>query len=232
MESQKKRGLFIVFEGLDRVGKSSQVNLLKDSLSSYLNTTVHLQRFPDRTTHTGKELNELLNNNKKIGAKATHLLFSFNRWEKMEDLKDKIMNQGACVIVDRYAFSGVVYSIANGVDKDYCLYPDKGLLRPDVVIQLDMNLEVLNKREGYGNEIYEKDEFQAKVKQNYNYFSDKIYWKKLDADKPKDELHNEIMLLIKDLIDKFESGNSETCSQQLNGYPQTIYEDLFMSEDV
>jgi dTMP kinase len=44
--------------------------------------------------------------------KASHLLFSFNRWENREKILENLMN-GYNVIVDRYAFSGVVYSVAN-----------------------------------------------------------------------------------------------------------------------
>lgn len=229
--NKTKRGLFIVLEGLDRVGKSSQVSMLRDSSILNSHSPVYLQRFPDRTTHTGKELNEMLSNNKKIGAKATHLLFSFNRWEKMEDLKKKLLDEGASVIADRYAFSGVVYSLANGVDKEYCLHPDRGLIRPDLVIQLDMELEDLRKREGYGNEIYENDDFQAKVKENYKCFANKIYWRKLDSNKSKETLHVEIAGVVKQLIESYEI-NGETGNLKLNGYPRAICEDLFMSNDI
>ena len=44
--------------------------------------------------------------------RATHLLFSINRWEKREEMLNMLLS-GQHVIVDRYAFSGVVYSIAN-----------------------------------------------------------------------------------------------------------------------
>jgi dTMP kinase len=43
---------------------------------------------------------------------ASHLLFSFNRWEKREQLLS-LLERGVNVIVDRYAYSGVVYSVCN-----------------------------------------------------------------------------------------------------------------------
>ncbi len=224
-----KRGLLIVFEGLDRVGKSSQVQLLQSSLEQTFNKTVYYQRFPDRSTASGLELNSLLTNQKDLNIKASHLLFSFNRWEKMEDMKNKLM-KGHCVIVDRYAFSGVAYSIACKCDEKYALVPDQGLLRPDLVIQLDMPVDELKKRTGFGEERYEKEELQKKVQENYKLFHKKIYWRLINANQDKQKVHEDIVEVVKTLIalyDKEEKGDNEN-----NSYPVDIKEDLFMSEDV
>jgi thymidylate kinase len=66
----------------------------------------------DRTTNIGKQINDLLKNLKSMNVRASHLLFSMNRWEKREDILNNL-NNGINMIVDRYAFSGVVYSVAN-----------------------------------------------------------------------------------------------------------------------
>jgi dTMP kinase len=44
-----------------------------------------------------------------------HLLFSANRWEESELIVDTL-NQGINIICDRYAYSGVAYSNAKGLD--------------------------------------------------------------------------------------------------------------------
>ena len=72
-----KRGCLIVFEGGDRSGKSTQVQRLVDSLSMCV-----MQRFPDRTTHTGQIINSYLQGD-PMNDQAMHLLFSANRWESM-----------------------------------------------------------------------------------------------------------------------------------------------------
>jgi thymidylate kinase len=62
----------------------------------------------------------------------------------------------------RYAFSGVAFSAAKeGLSIDWCKQPDRGLPRPDVVYFLNVSQEEANKRAGFGEELYEKAEFQV-----------------------------------------------------------------------
>ena len=46
-----------------------------------------------------------------MGNEAVHLLFSMNRWEMKQQLTD-LLASGTNVVCDRYAYSGVAYSVA------------------------------------------------------------------------------------------------------------------------
>lgn len=73
---------------------------------------------------------------------------------------------GTTLVVDRYAFSGVAYSAAKGVpgmDVEWCRNPDIGLPAPDLVVYLRVSNVVAAARAGFGEERYEKAEFQDKV---------------------------------------------------------------------
>lgn len=88
-----------------------------------------------------------------------HLIFSINRWELKDQIVDNL-NKNVHLILDRYSYSGIAYSNAKGIDYDWCLSPEKGLPKPDLVIYLKANnICDLEKREGYGDEVYEKVEF-------------------------------------------------------------------------
>ena len=90
---------------------------------------------------------------------AVHLLFSVNRWEmKAEILKD--LEAGITLICDRYAFSGVAYSAAKGLDFEWCKNIDKGLIQPDITFYIDIDPVKAQERSGYGQERYERCEFQ------------------------------------------------------------------------
>ncbi|CAI2174268.1 12415_t:CDS:2 [Funneliformis geosporum] len=202
-----KRGAFILFEGCDRTGKSTQANKLFEYLQS-TGHSVKLWKFPDRTTPIGQTINAYLTNNQELDDKAIHLLFSANRWESLPKLKNLLLG-GTTLIVDRYAYSGVSYSVAKGLDLDWCRCPDIGLLRPDIIIFMDLSIEESEKRGGFGEERYEKKNFQEKVCKSFSQLKQKddddSLWKFLDAKQSVERLHEQIVKISLDLI--------ENCSQ-------------------
>ena len=118
------RGALIIFEGLDRSGKTTQSKLLSQSLKK-LGLTVNNFRFPERTTDIGKMISGFLAEKKPMGNELLHLLFSANRWELKDEIESRLY-KGEVVIIDRYAFSGVAYSGAKGLDVNWCKSSDKG----------------------------------------------------------------------------------------------------------
>jgi len=107
------RGAFIVVEGLDRSGKSTQTTALCNRLTS-LGKSVKLYNFPDRTTATGKMIDSYLRSQSDLDDRAIHLIFSANRWEAAETMI-KELEAGTNIICDRYAFSGIAFSTAKSL---------------------------------------------------------------------------------------------------------------------
>lgn len=159
------RGLFIVVEGLDRTGKSTQCAQLLNYFAN-AGRQATLMKFPDRTTNIGQMINSYLQSKTELNDKAIHLLFSANRWELSQYIIDTI-NNGTTIIADRYAYSGVAYSIAKGLDYDYCKSPDKGLPIPDKVFFLDLPPQLAQQREDYGEERYESLDIQTRVRSSF-----------------------------------------------------------------
>jgi dTMP kinase len=163
-----KRGMFIVFEGLDRSGKSTQCELLVKTLKNQGETVEHM-RFPNRTTPIGQMINNYLTGQSNLGDHVVHLLFSANRWEFAKQI-EQLVAEGVTVVVDRYSYSGAVYSAAKQIptmDLAWCRQPEVGLPRPDVCLFLDISSEDAAKRGGFGTERYEKQELQARVRNLY-----------------------------------------------------------------
>ena len=83
-------------------------------------------------------LNEYLQNREyKMSDEAVHLLFSANRWEMKEQIV-RDLQDGITYVCDRYAYSGVAYSAAKGLDFEWCKSPDKGLPLPDLTFYLSV----------------------------------------------------------------------------------------------
>jgi dTMP kinase len=196
-EAKQQRGALVVFEGLDRCGKSTQAQLLHTALEG--SKLVH---FPDRTTPIGKVIDDYLNRRIELNDQAIHLLFSANRWEVADSIV-KALNEGTTVIVDRYSYSGIVFSCAKGLGLTWCAFPDAGLPEPDVTIYLDLSPAEAKKRGDYGQERYEKPGFQEMVRRGYDRIRSRLpSWQALEASKPKDQLHKEIKQLVLDTIDQ------------------------------
>jgi len=188
-----------VFEGVDRCGKSTQTTKLVDGLNSKGRDAV-LMRFPNRESNTGKIINDYLTNKKNVDDKEIHKLFSDNRWEQ-EKIIYETLNAGKTVVADRYAYSGVAFTSAKGIDMEWCKQPDSGLPAPDAVIYLRISVEDAMKRGQFGAERYENAPFQTKVADIFHKLQDDS-WKILDATKLVPELEIEIFNFVETLIEQ------------------------------
>jgi len=199
-----KRGLFILFEGVDRVGKSTQVQNLVNHLNTKKDVIVNgakPMRFPDRTTPIGAIINQYLQNATQMDDNALHLLFASNRWEAKDSIYN-LLNNGTSIVVDRYSYSGVAYSAAKGIDFDWCFACEKGLPKPDIVFYLSMDCEDATKRGDFGGERYEKLDFQKKIKDIYETKLINQSWRIINANRPIQEVSDEIKQIIdKELLD-------------------------------
>lgn len=163
------RGALVILEGLDRSGKTTQVQRLAERLSKTEEGTrnVEVMRFPDRTTPIGKMIDSYLKSQADMDDHVIHLLFSANRWEAVAKIKG-LLAAGTTVVCDRYYYSGMVYSAAKqnpALTLPWARAPEVGLPRPDLVVFLNLKEEEAQKRGGWGDEKYEKAEMQRKVRE-------------------------------------------------------------------
>ncbi|KAF9482639.1 thymidylate kinase [Pholiota conissans] len=170
-DTQKRRAPFIVIEGLDRSGKTTQTARLHEQLKAN-GVEASLIKFPDRSTPIGKMIDAYLRSVSELDDRAVHLLFSANRWELASKIESTLL-AGTTIICDRYAFSGIAFSAAKVspaepssplLPFEWCRAPDIGLPAPDLVLFLDITPEQARARGGYGEERYEKEEMQARVR--------------------------------------------------------------------
>ncbi|KAK7242613.1 deoxythymidylate kinase [Aureococcus anophagefferens] len=111
-----KRGVFVVFEGVDRSGKSTQCKLLVEGLRAK-GRSAELRRFPERSTGIGQLIDKYLKRELELDDRAVHLLFSANRWDEAAKIERGRPN------ID---------------DLDWCKAPDAGLPKPDAAAFLEI----------------------------------------------------------------------------------------------
>ncbi|MCJ1398824.1 Thymidylate kinase [Xylographa trunciseda] len=159
------RGALIVVEGLDRAGKSTQCEHLSETLEKE-GYTVKSMRFPDRSTPIGKSIDSYLKGETTIEDHVIHHLFSANRWEAAAQILAEIQS-GTTMIIDRYSYSGAVYSAAKenpALTLQWAWQMEAGLPAPDLCVFLDIEPEVAKKRGGFGAERYENTDMQGRVR--------------------------------------------------------------------
>lgn len=203
----KGRGAFICLEGIDRSGKTTQSLLLDEYLRKNRDIDSGLFRFPNRTTETGKLINAYLEGKTHLDGKAMHLLFSANRWECWPTIF-MALSHGSTLIVDRYSFSGIAYTMASRrasfITLDWCCAPEEGLPAPDVVIYLKISPEKALAR-GTTGEKYETSEYLERAAKIYE---ERLMglgtpdWRVVDADRPVEFVQADIRAIAEEIIKK------------------------------
>jgi len=195
-----KRGALIVFEGCDRCGKTTQCTKLIERLLAE-GKKVELLKFPDRSTTIGQMIDNYLKQSVELDDHTIHLLFSANRWESFQKMKSLLLS-GSTLVVDRYAYSGIAFTAAKGLDMEWCKQPDIGLIKPDQVIYMTVSGDSAAKRGQFGEERYEKLDFQKKVKNVFHQLEDSDYWQVVDGNGTIDEVHDEVYRIATKAIDR------------------------------
>lgn len=132
---------------------------------------------------------------------SIHLLFSANRWEAIKGI-ERDLDAGVDVVVDRYSFSGAVYSAAKAnpdLSLEWAWSPEIGLLKPDVLLFLDISPADAAKRGNYGEERYETELMQLRVRTLFkNLFSrlDTVAVEVINAGQPMDQVTNDILAIV------------------------------------
>lgn len=145
-----KRGLFIVFEGGEGTGKSTQIKLLAKHLKS-LRKKVVITKEPGSTT-LGKNIRKLLLNPKEkfVSPRTELLLYEADRAQHVDSLILPKLRVGFIVISDRYQDSSVVYqgiSRKLGANKVHTLNRfATGGLNADLTFILDLQVKEAFKR--------------------------------------------------------------------------------------
>ncbi|KAF2705782.1 thymidylate kinase [Pleomassaria siparia CBS 279.74] len=206
------RGKLIVFEGLDRAGKSTQCEMLVQGLHKD-GVKVRSMRFPDRTTPIGQMINSYLSGKSEQEDHVIHLLFSANRWEAAASIQADLA-AGTTIVIDRYYYSGCVYSAAKlnpSLDLAWARHPEEGLPRPDICLFLDISPEDAEMRGGYGEEKYEKREMQNQVRKLFSGLMDsaeKGDFVVIDAGRSLEDVQQSIRAAVLEAMEKVDREES------------------------
>jgi len=111
MAIDRLRGKFIVFDGGEGCGKSTQARLLRDRLVAQ-GMDVVLVRDPG-TTHIGEQIREILLNplHVEMNMRCEMLLYMAARAQMISESIQPALDEGAVVICDRFVSSTLAYQL-------------------------------------------------------------------------------------------------------------------------
>lgn len=165
---------FIVFEGIDGAGKTTQAKILVSNLKKEGKKVVYTFE------PTNGKIGKLLRNyylKPRINFKLVDFfLFVADRSEHLQKEIKKYLSKGYYVVCDRYHLSTLAYQLVQGVNKEIMLQVNNYIsnffnVKPTVTFLLDVNCNVAIRRSKDRGKIkYEKLSFLRKVRKNYIYF--------------------------------------------------------------
>jgi len=133
-------GRLIVFEGTDGCGKSTQVHLLKDSLSA-LGYSVIATREPTDGPY-GQRIRALYCDRSACTADEELELFLADRREHVSQLLEPALTEGKIILCDRYFLSTAAYQGARGHDPEDILRRNHFAPDPDLALLFQLPLEL------------------------------------------------------------------------------------------
>jgi len=156
-----KKGLLVVFEGLDGAGKTTQINLLKDWFEKN-NKIVYNTKQPTDFYRKDKRVRNYLDKGIVPNMYSIALLAAADRTYQNEAEIKPILSKGINIISDRYLYSSLVFFKARGIEYEEIIRLNKNIEKPDVVIFLDVKpkkaLERIKIRDGENIKFEEKDD--------------------------------------------------------------------------
>lgn len=196
--------LFIVFEGLDGSGKSTQQQLLNDKLKIDKISSISF-REPGSTV-IGEKIVKILQSDQKLSPLSELLLFYVSRSAIIEEKIKPALENYDVVICDRYFYSSIAYQgYGREMNIDFINQINDEVVKniiPDLIFYMDINWEEKIKRKGINvNDRFEKEDrvFHDKVRSGYISMAkkDSDKWKIIDAEEDVENISSFIYETVK-----------------------------------
>lgn len=206
------KGKFIVIEGIDGSGKTTQIEMLDDKLT-LAGIDTYLTKEPS-DGRIGKYIREILTGKVKVSPHTLAVLFTADRMDHITNEENGLLskiNNGTTVLCDRYYFSSYAYQ-NEGAPISWVINMNSQafrLLRPDLTIFIDTTPEVamerINKNRN-NTELFEKLDTLKSVRDTYlrvfNKFKDRENIVIIDGNQDIYQINNEISEYIYNLYDR------------------------------
>ena len=211
-----KRGFYIVGEGNDGTGKSTQIELLAKYIEKEFGLEVLVINEPGGTP-IAEEIRHIIKNGSLERSAVTNLLlFTVCRYEVWFNEALPVLSRGGVVLSARNYLSSVVYQgLAEGLGSDYvrqvtAAFMDRRYMEPDLTVILSLEDDTrrtrLNQRGAAKNpDTFEirDDDFQEKINQGYAGLVESDGFAEVDASRTIEQVQRSLRkVVVKAMIAK------------------------------
>lgn len=194
--------MYIVLEGIDGAGKSSQTELLDIWLKENDYKTKIIVE-PTKSDIGQLIRKELLNpeSTNDINQQKLTLLFAADRLTLKQEILDAKGSADLILISDRSFYSSICYQNNSSIDSKWIYEVNLHTPRPDLTILLDLNeKEAINRCDR--EEVFESISFLEKTRKNYLALLDvEENIVVIDADKTIEEVQENIRKVVKEKLE-------------------------------
>lgn len=199
-----KKGILIVFEGIDGSGKSTQIQSLRNILDDK-GLDVVVFREPSHGPW-GQKIKEKAAFPDSLSPEEELELFVNDRKDNVQKNLRPALAKNKIVLLDRYYFSTMAYQGAKGLDVEKIrLLNEKFAIRPDLVFILDVDAgRALHRIQDRKNKdlLFERLDYLVEVRKIFKSFlGENIFH--IDSDNIPDEISDQVASVVLKYIDKF-----------------------------
>jgi dTMP kinase len=194
-------GLFVVLEGLDGAGSTTQASLL-ESYFKEKGKKVLLTKEPTQGI-IGGTIRAVLKGDLSLSNEALQLLFAADRSYHLSKEIEPALEKDYIVISDRYLFSSIAYGSASGLDRNWLKRINEKFRLPDISIFIDVDPKVcINriKENRFSSELFEKEESLNKVRKEYLNLAKEFKFEIVDGEGTIEATHKKVLEVIKKYI--------------------------------
>ena len=205
----KKRGVFIAFEGIDGCGKTTQIKKFVHYLfDKHKHNHIVFTRNPYKDVNIRAILRE--DDDALTQAEKLAELFIADRKKQAEEAIQPALGKGFFVVTDRYKLSTIAYHGAQGLDMRELAKKHDSLPVPNLTIVVDVPAQIAGERmkkdmERKTEQKFEKNlEFLENVRQNMLKSGEILKGERIlvvDGTKSPDETFSEIVGIFEREID-------------------------------
>lgn len=176
MKKNPYSGKFIVFEGLDGSGQTTQADLLQDFLLKK-GCEALVTKEPTMDSQAGRLIRKTLDREQTLSSKELQQLFADDRNEHLKNIIIPALQVGTWVVSDRYFFSSFSFGAAEGTDLKWLFEINKEFLLPDLTFLLRVTPKICIERiqaRNKPNQLFEQEEKLEKVWTQYGIVTSKF----------------------------------------------------------